>query len=276
MTAVVAVVPYRPPAPFVLPGARRRPRPGAGVLHVAAGPAGGRRRRRPRRGGGARPRLRALAGQQPAGADRARWTPPPSRAAADEVGRERRLAAPGRRAAVAGRRRRRGRTRPARLERRGAAADGPPGRPARPDGERAEVVDQREVHEFWERSWRRDLAGDPRPRQRGRRAGRAGAPQRPGRRGHRRRRPRGGPGRRVRPAPGRRRDGRGRLGADRSGGPRAAGTPTPSWPGRWTWPPTPGATSSSWRRRPTTGRGTGTPGAASRWSGPCGTSTGAP
>ena len=28
-----------------------------------------------------------------------------------------------------------------------------------PDGDRAEVVDQREVHELWERSWRRDLAG---------------------------------------------------------------------------------------------------------------------
>src|SRR5215218_5337692 len=28
-------------------------------------------------------------------------------------------------------------------------------------GERAEVVEQREVHEFWERSWRRDLAGAP-------------------------------------------------------------------------------------------------------------------
>ena len=35
-------------------------------------------------------------------------------------------------------------------------------RPAAPTagGDRVEVVDQREVHEFWERSWRRDL---PRP-----------------------------------------------------------------------------------------------------------------
>ena len=30
-----------------------------------------------------------------------------------------------------------------------------------PAAERAEVVDQREVHEFWERSWRRDLPGRP-------------------------------------------------------------------------------------------------------------------
>lgn len=33
-----------------------------------------------------------------------------------------------------------------------------PGGPG-PDGPRGEVVDQREVHEFWESGWRRDLAG---------------------------------------------------------------------------------------------------------------------
>ena len=32
---------------------------------------------------------------------------------------------------------------------------------AAPGGERAEVVDQAEVHDLWERSWRRDLAGTP-------------------------------------------------------------------------------------------------------------------
>jgi len=31
-----------------------------------------------------------------------------------------------------------------------------------PGGERAEVVDQQEVHEFWARSWRRDLPASPR------------------------------------------------------------------------------------------------------------------
>jgi GNAT superfamily N-acetyltransferase len=37
------------------------------------------------------------------------------------------------------------------------------GRPAAPapGGERADVVDQREVHGFWERSWRRDLPDRP-------------------------------------------------------------------------------------------------------------------
>ena len=51
-------------------------------------------------------------------------------------------------------------------------------------------------------------------------------------------------------------------------GPRL--TPTPSWPGRSTWPRRPAATSSSWRPRPTTGRSTGTPAAASRSSAPSG------
>ena len=54
---------------------------------------------------------------------------------------------------------------------RGAGADGPPAAGCRA-AERAEVVDQREVHELWARSWRRDLAGGPRPGRRRRAAGR--------------------------------------------------------------------------------------------------------
>ena len=144
-----------------------------------------------------------------------------------------------------------------------------------PDGRRGEVVDQREVHEFWDRSWRRDLTDvrdidsavaqlvgrehlndlvvavtDVVVREEGRVVASG-------------------------PDPDRRRDGRRRLGADRPGGPgpRARRRRPGAGPGpRRTRP---GATSSSSRRPPTTGRGTGTPGGASRSSGrrgtrPCG------
>ena len=126
--AVVAVVPYRPPAPLALPAAGRPARPRPGVLHVAADPPGRRRGRRARRGRGARPGLRALPGQQPAavhrtggrrhggGARPRRWRATP----AGRTGR-RRCCGPDAddvAAELGGRG----------LEHRGAAADGPPGR----------------------------------------------------------------------------------------------------------------------------------------------------
>ena len=136
VTAVTAVVPYRPPAPTVLPEPGDALGQGAGLLRVPAGPAGGGRGRRPRRGGGAGPGLPALPGQQPAGADGAGGRRD-GRDRRRRGRRERRLAAPGRGADVAGRRRRRRRAGAARLEHRGAAAHGPPGRPDRPAPPRA-------------------------------------------------------------------------------------------------------------------------------------------
>ena len=221
--AVVAVVPYRPPSPLVLPAPDDALGRAVALLHLAAGAPGGRRGRRPGRRGGARPRPRALPRQQPAAADRPRWTRRPSSAAAEEVGGNagwpHRAAA----AALAGRR---PTSRPSSA---GAGWEveelllmARSGRVPAPDGDRAEVVAQREVHEFWDRSWRRDLA-DVRDRSTRvvaqlvgrehlndrvvavtdlvvREEGRVVA---------------------VRPAPGRRRDGRRRLGADRPGAPRA-------------------------------------------------------
>ena len=57
-------------------------------------------------------------------------------------------------------------------------------RPARsPAAERADVVDQREVHDFWAASWRRAPGRRTATGRRGGAAGRPRAPQRPGRRG---------------------------------------------------------------------------------------------
>ena len=115
-----------PPA-VAVPAARagRRPRAGAGVLHVGPDPPRGRRRRRAGRGGGARSRLRRTP------ATTTGWcSPTPVDAATVERHgrggrRQRRLAAPLRGAVLAGCRRRRGGAGPARVGDRGAAADGP-------------------------------------------------------------------------------------------------------------------------------------------------------
>ena len=194
VTAVVAVVPYRPPAPSVLPAPDDVARTGAGVLHLGAGPSRGRRRRRP--GGVAvldpdyalsRDNNRLLL-TAPVDADDRR-ADGGRRSAGTPAGRT----AP--RRWLAGRRRvaaelgRRGweveelllMARPA-----GPGPDGAPrrgGRPARgarvlgPLLAAGRLTDGRDLDE------------------RGRPAGRPRAPQRPGRGGHRRRRPRGGPGR---------------------------------------------------------------------------------
>ena len=216
-----AVVPYRPPAPVSLPAPRRPARPGAGVLHVGAHPPGRGGGRRPGRGRGARPRPRALPRQQPPAAHRPAWTPrrsraPPRRSAATRVGRTGRRRCCGRAPA----------TSPPSSARRGWNTEELllMARPAAPDRRAATAsrsVDQREVHEFWERSWRRDLPDRPGPGPGDRRPDRPGAPQRPGRGGDRPGGARGRPGGRLRPAPGRRRDGGRGLRADRPGRPRA-------------------------------------------------------
>ncbi len=159
-SAVVAVVPYRPPAPVVLPAADDRL--GRAIAYVTSLPI----------------RRAVGVGDVPGGVavldpdhvhshdnNRLLLTDPVDadtvESAAEDVGgnagwphRAAALLWPGADdvAAELGR---------PRLADRGTAAHGPAGRARTPGGDRAESVDQREVHEFWERSWRRDLPAGP-------------------------------------------------------------------------------------------------------------------
>ena len=274
VSAVTAVVPYRPPAPFSLPAPGDRLGRALAYLTsvpirraVGVGDVPGRRRR-------ARPRPPLLARQQPPGPDRSG-----RRRHGGTVrrrgGGQRRLAAPGGLAAVARRGRRGRRAGTPRVEHRGTAADGSPGHADRRRRTAPRSVDQREVHEFWERSWRRDLPAGPEQ------------------------------DRVVADLIGRehlndrvvavtdlvvRESGRvvasGQLRVDGATAAVDSVLTDPAARGRghadavlarrWTGRRPPGATSSSWRRRPRTGRGTGTPGAASSPSARSGGSTDAP
>ena len=274
-TAVVAVVPYRPPTP--LGAARRRTTRSAGRWRStcrcrSAGPSAS----ATCPGGVAvlDPDSPLLPRQQPAAAHRRRWTPTsgrarrPRRSAATPAGRtgRRRCCWPGAGDVAAELGRRGWKTEELLLMARPAAP--PAGGRARRGGRPA-----RRCTSSGTGPGGGDLARPAAAGRGGRPAGRPGAPQRPGGGGDRPRGPRGGPGGGRRPAPGRRRHGGRGLGADRPGAPAAAGTPTRvlaraldlAARGR-------AATWSSSRRRPATGRGTGTPAGASRSSGRCGTS----
>ncbi|TFV58794.1 DUF952 domain-containing protein [Geodermatophilus sp. DF01-2] len=219
VTAVVAVVPHRPPVEPVLPepddalgralalqlslpvrrAAEVRDVPGGMAVLDGA--------------------LPTLAGRQPAGAHRAGGR----RHRGDDDrggGRHGRLAAPGRGAALARRRTGRRRTGRTRLGGRGAAGRGQAGRTAAGWRARRGGRPVRAALLLGPL-----LAAGPRaapgPGHGGRPAHRPGAPQRRGRRGDRRGSPGGRPGGGRRAAAGGRRDGRRRVGGDRTGVPRA-------------------------------------------------------
>lgn len=159
VSAVTAVVPYRPPAPFSLPAPDDRL--GRALAYVTSLPL-----RRAVGVGDVPGGVAVLDPDHPWSHDNNRLllTDPVDadtvESAADQVAgnagwphRAASLLWPGAEAVAA------------ELERRGWRTEELllMGRPASPTagGDRADVVDQREVHEFWERSWRRDLPAGP-------------------------------------------------------------------------------------------------------------------